>query len=233
MEVKWISDDDNGVVNVDILLSLDGGATYPFMIASATQDDGSHIWTVPNVFSNQARIKVLARDADGNTGGDTSDNNFTINGTSGAVLKDFAITEGKKKSGGLAELMLSDNYYLVGNSLPAFGRPVPGPIKLVVGLETGILNPSQLKVQVETKTSQGGVTGKVYLKNWNTNAYEQIMTYVPLTSDVLFEQIIGGGSQYVRNDGRIELLIENILPIQNPRNGFDAFFDLVRVEVNP
>ncbi len=233
VEIKWISDDDKGVANVDILLSLDGGVTYPFMIASATQDDGSYMWTVPDVFSNQARVKVLARDADGNTGGDASDNNFTINGTSGAVLKDFAITEGKKKSGGLTELMLSDNYYLVGNSLPAFGRPVPGPIKLVVGLETGILNPSQLKVQIETKTSQGGVTGKVYLKNWNTNDFEQIMTYVPLTSDSLFEQIIGGGSQYIRNDGRIELLIENILPIQNPRNGFDAFFDLVRVEVKP
>ncbi len=80
-DIRWISDDDVLVSNVDILLSLDGGANYDEVIAAATADDGSFLWTVPDLFSNNARIRVVARDASGNTGFDQSPGSFTINGT--------------------------------------------------------------------------------------------------------------------------------------------------------
>lgn len=78
-EIRWISDDDVDVSNVDILLSTDGGATFPTVIASATADDGSFMWTVPNVYSTTAIVKVVARDAQGNTGSDQSPSVFTLN----------------------------------------------------------------------------------------------------------------------------------------------------------
>ncbi len=81
-QITWSTDDDVGVVNVDLRLSTDGGATYPTVIASAIPDTGSFNWTVPNViFTSKARVKVMPRDAAGNTGFDASDANFTINGT--------------------------------------------------------------------------------------------------------------------------------------------------------
>ncbi len=79
--INWISDDDVDVVNADILLSVDGGANFDTVIASATADDGAYSWTVPDVYTTQARIRVVTRDAAGNTGHDDSDANFTINGT--------------------------------------------------------------------------------------------------------------------------------------------------------
>ncbi|MCB9838155.1 MAG: agmatine deiminase family protein [Phycisphaeraceae bacterium] len=78
--INWLSDDDQGVSNVDLLLSLNGGASFDTVIASATADDGAFTWTVPDVFSDQARVRVVARDAQGNTGFDDSDADFTING---------------------------------------------------------------------------------------------------------------------------------------------------------
>lgn len=78
-EIRWITDDDKGVSNVDILLSTDGGATFPTVIAAATADDGSFFWNVPSVHTTQAVIKVVARDADGNTGSDQSPQVFTLN----------------------------------------------------------------------------------------------------------------------------------------------------------
>ncbi len=87
-DIRWISDDDVAVTNVDIHLSLDGGATYPTAIALATANDGQFTWTVPDVYSEQARLRVTARDAQGNTGTDEGDGDLVINGTQ-VVLGDM------------------------------------------------------------------------------------------------------------------------------------------------
>ncbi len=79
VEIRWISDDDEAVANVDLLLSTDGGNTYPTTIASATADDGSFMWTVPgNVNTGKGRIRVVTRDYDGHIGYDESDTDIII-----------------------------------------------------------------------------------------------------------------------------------------------------------
>jgi len=83
--INWITDDDNAVSNVDILLSTTGGNSYDTVIASAIADTGSYNWVVPNLCTNAARIRVVARDANGNTGHDSSIGNLVITGTVGPV----------------------------------------------------------------------------------------------------------------------------------------------------
>ena len=66
---NWISDDDTfDVVNVDVQLSTDDGLSWN-TIATATADDGFHNFAAPDVTTFTARIRVIARDGDGNTGG--------------------------------------------------------------------------------------------------------------------------------------------------------------------
>ena len=81
LDIRWITDDDNAVVNVDLQLSFDSGATWPATIAAAAADTGQFAWAIPNYFSRAARVRILARDAEGRTGGDTSEADFAINGT--------------------------------------------------------------------------------------------------------------------------------------------------------
>ncbi len=80
IEIRWSTDDREGVANVDILLSTDNGANFNTVIASATNDDGSHMWTVPDVASSNAVIRVVARGDDSDTGFDDSDAVFAILG---------------------------------------------------------------------------------------------------------------------------------------------------------
>jgi subtilisin-like proprotein convertase family protein len=61
--------------NVDILLSYDGGLTYPVTLVSNTPNDGSHSVNVPAGTSTTARVLVRCTD---NVFFDISNTNFTI-----------------------------------------------------------------------------------------------------------------------------------------------------------
>jgi hypothetical protein len=64
--------------SVNILLSTDGGATFPIVLAAATANDGSQDITVPASPGSTCRVKV---EAVGNIFFDISNTNFTISGT--------------------------------------------------------------------------------------------------------------------------------------------------------
>ena len=77
--VTWsVASTNSGTVNcqlVNILLSTDGGMTFPTVLAAGTANDGSEIITVPNTSGTNNRIKV---EAVGNIFFDISNTNFTI-----------------------------------------------------------------------------------------------------------------------------------------------------------
>jgi hypothetical protein len=77
--VQWTATDSVGVTSVDLLLSRDGGATYPEVIASGLANTGSYLWTVTGpMASGTAFMQVRAHDAGCNTGSDVSDAGFGI-----------------------------------------------------------------------------------------------------------------------------------------------------------
>ncbi|GAB6011130.1 zinc-dependent metalloprotease [Viscerimonas tarda] len=78
--VTWDMNSTNSLsANVSILLSIDGGGAFPYVLAQDTPNDGSQLVTIPNVpGTTQARIKVVAELNDYAEFFDVSDANFTI-----------------------------------------------------------------------------------------------------------------------------------------------------------
>lgn len=82
IDLSWISDDDEGTLNVDLLMSLNSGLTFDVPIAIETLDDGHFLWTVPEVFTQNGRLKIIVRDHTGHQGTDETEIDFTVDGNS-------------------------------------------------------------------------------------------------------------------------------------------------------
>ncbi len=78
-EVTWdVANTISDPINCDfvnIRLSVDGGFTYPYLLAYQIPNDGSAMVTMPNTETNQARIRV---EGYGNVFFDISNQNFSI-----------------------------------------------------------------------------------------------------------------------------------------------------------
>jgi len=81
MDIQWNQSDDIGVVQVEVLLSTDGGASFNQVIASGALN-GSFSWTVDASAGNTNRVKVICHDSSGNSTEAISAANFTIGGVS-------------------------------------------------------------------------------------------------------------------------------------------------------
>lgn len=75
IQITWSASDINGIAKHDVDLSLDGGVSYPINIASYLNGKAtSVIYTFPpELFSNNARIRIRSVDYAGNRSEDVSD----------------------------------------------------------------------------------------------------------------------------------------------------------------
>lgn len=119
-EITWSAGDNVAVTSVNILLSTDGGSTYPTTLATGEANDGSFMWTVPDLDSKTARIQVEALDAASNEGTDVSDADFTLWGTTSGV--------GPELAGVPAEVTLT-----IGD-----GNPVTSTSRIIYGVPTSM-----------------------------------------------------------------------------------------------
>jgi len=76
--INWSATDIGGVDSVSIYCSLDGGESFPFVLATGEPNDGEFLWSVPDMTSDNCVVKVVAFDSSLNEGSDSSDGPFSI-----------------------------------------------------------------------------------------------------------------------------------------------------------
>ncbi|WP_300567939.1 zinc-dependent metalloprotease [Flavobacterium sp.] len=91
--ITWTVNNTNtlsGSSNVDILLSTDGGLTYPVVLATNTLNDGLESITVPNIVAPNCRVMVKPT---GNVFFDINSKSFAIGtlGVSDVEFQDFSL----------------------------------------------------------------------------------------------------------------------------------------------
>ncbi len=89
LDIEWNQSDDIGVVQVEILLSIDGGQNFDQVLAEGAFN-GSYNWTVSAPAGATNRVKIICHDSAGNSTEAISAGNFTIGGLS--AVEDLPIS---------------------------------------------------------------------------------------------------------------------------------------------
>jgi hypothetical protein len=68
--ISWTASDSGGIASFDVLFSVNGGASFDPVPGCSGLDGSARTctWTTPGPPTQQARVRVLGRDASGNTG---------------------------------------------------------------------------------------------------------------------------------------------------------------------
>jgi hypothetical protein len=97
--VQWTAEDieDGTALAIDLAWSADGGAAWS-PLAAGLANTGSWAWTIPDIPTGHARVRVTARDSGGAAGADSSDADFAIVASQGnatlALARNVAGTAG-------------------------------------------------------------------------------------------------------------------------------------------
>jgi hypothetical protein len=77
-EIRWKAGDDIAIDSVSIEYSVDGGLSYPYLIAKPSSQDTSYLWIVPQTYSDSCLVRVTVYDRGPTSASDQSDSLFTI-----------------------------------------------------------------------------------------------------------------------------------------------------------
>ena len=122
VDLRWTATDDVDITSVDLTYSVDGGTTFPHVIATGEANDGQFGWTVPATLTTQAVVKVEAHDGAANSVAANSETPIEISGAPQSVY-DFSVNAGIDRWG-------FGNYTLSWTSLEGVRYPATASTQL-------------------------------------------------------------------------------------------------------
>ena len=153
--------------------------------------------------------------------------------TETATLTLISTSFGSELGGGLADVLASDDSYYRARS--AFGFLSSEPNVLDVRIIGNVTNtsPSTMTVLVESRLNNPAGLAKLRLRNFDTNALEQVDTFSTGTAEAVAESTINPADDYVRDsDGQVELSVRTAVIATFSLSGFIGFYDQIEIQVD-
>ncbi len=152
-----------------------------------------------------------------------------------APLTGVSVRKGVLLSGNLGSLVDSDNDYIeiepvLNNSGTRFIT------KTIINAQSPEATVAQLDLTIETGIDTSGVKVKVRLRNWDTNRWDQIDSFVQPQSDT--EKIylsIPNPNAYIRNNNsrKIRVMLQTTVKVVNAPDGYVFRIDHVQLDITP
>ncbi len=147
------------------------------------------------------------------------------------TLTDFAVAFGSHISGGLDELLESDDERLVARSRFGFTALEPNLMLLDVGFETSVEEPETLSLSIESRIDHPAGMVTLRLKNVQNLQKEIIDTYAINQTEAVHTLNDLPAHDRVDSQGRVELEIKHVVVAVFTATGFSSSFDRIALEV--
>jgi len=223
IDLATINQDSN---NVSILPNTGAGAfgaatilsvgTRPGNFTAADMDgDGDDDLFVANRDSNN--VSILE--------------NMTCEPVDIALLQSVTVTTGTLLSGGVADLIASDDSYVRTRS--GFGSSLVDlhKMEMIVGALSDVASPTTLSLSVESRIDQPSGNGTVYFRNWTSGNFEPVGQHVLGSTDASAQFPGIAAASYVDGAGQIDLRIRHVVFVPFLAFTFESFIDQVEITV--
>lgn len=210
--------------------SLSGGAanTVDTVENVFVQNPQTGVWTV-EIFGSE-----IVQDAYVNTPEMDADYSLVVTGVHAHATIDFVTRiRGNAISGGLQEILRSDNQHMITDSGPTTPTVFP-PVYLEIGANSPVLLAGQMVVTVETKPSHNNILMHLELYDSSNNRWESIGNIaIPNIEKAFNFSIHNNPSRFIDTNQKIKLRIgyRRISPI--PDSSFAVDLDHVKIEIQP
>jgi hypothetical protein len=148
-----------------------------------------------------------------------------------AALVGLSFTLGTHLSGGLAQLVSSDNLRVRARSHFGFSSTEPNIIDMRLAAQSDDPG-AEIDLVIEGRLNHPNGTCRLRLRNWTSGSFNQVHQY-PIGQTETTEEVLGiAAVNFIRpSDGRIELSVRQSVVVTFSATGFDSFTDLVEIMV--
>lgn len=235
---RWFSNDDNDIDRLTVEISDNGGASWTLVESVG----GSTGWVLREIRvadyvapNAQVRMRFSVSDNPNDSVTEAGLDAFSIKElicAQPADLTGFQVIRGALNSGVLNDLISSDN--AVVHTTSGFGPTISElhSMLMVVSAQSPNPNPTSINVTVESRVDEPVGILKVGFRNWNTNAFENVRSFVISNADQTHIAGNVSATNRVSNTGQIDVLVTHVVVVPFLAFNFDSFVDQVAVEVN-
>ncbi len=144
-------------------------------------------------------------------------------------LSNLRSPDGSIVSGGLSQLVESDDTYLRARARETGQVHQPHLLRMRVRANSALQNPSALSITIVGRITDVEAQTTVRLRDWVNGGWTQVDRYGMGMVEAEHETFIPHPENYIRGDGRIRLEIEQIVFFPFTLGGFHSLFDEVSI----
>lgn len=148
-----------------------------------------------------------------------------------ANLVDLSMVDGSVTSGGLDDLRASDDGALgtLGILTPRVNEPQL--MRMVVGASTNVQNPTEIDLALEGRVSATDCATGLWLRDWGTNQFVEVGRFAWGRTERTDRVSVPNAARFVRADGRIEVLVRQVVTLNFTIGAFSSSFDWLEARV--